>query len=340
MGTENARLYRWDNVKLFLIFTVVLGHCLDTFGFTGPYRSFKVLFLFIYSFHMPAFIFVSGLFSKKLIEQKNVKKLLPYLFAYFISIAILAIGNAAAGKSPMVKIFSYNGIPWFMLAMFFMPLLTMLLKDFDPRYILIFSIVVSLISGFNKQNNDFLAWMRICTFYPFYYIGYRSDPTVLSDKLNNKRLRVAATAILLLFFVSCVIFTQKLYWFRPLLTGRNSYSALDISSDKYIFMPLLKLVVGALGLLFTLSVSAVIPDKEFKITKLGERTFTVYLLHGFFVRLLFGAFDLMSIFKRITDDPKILLVFTVITAICVTLICSIPVLDRCTKRLFKAIPQN
>ena len=66
------RIAKWDNLKLFLIFTVVEGHIADTFY--EYCNDMKSVFLFIYLFHMPAFIFLSGLFSKKTVDGNNYKK--------------------------------------------------------------------------------------------------------------------------------------------------------------------------------------------------------------------------------------------------------------------------
>lgn len=46
-----------DNLKCFLILCVVIGHMLELVYAGGGYRI-------IYSFHMPAFIFVSGYFAR------------------------------------------------------------------------------------------------------------------------------------------------------------------------------------------------------------------------------------------------------------------------------------
>ena len=66
-----------DNVKGFLIVCVVAGHFLES-GIDYHSSMCKSLFLFIYSFHMPLFVFVSGYFSKKIYKdgQYNFKKIL------------------------------------------------------------------------------------------------------------------------------------------------------------------------------------------------------------------------------------------------------------------------
>ena len=65
----SSRLYKWDNYKLFLIICVVLGHIGNYYAASSPLLA-KAQF-WVYLFHMPAFIFVSGLFSKKLSMKKD-----------------------------------------------------------------------------------------------------------------------------------------------------------------------------------------------------------------------------------------------------------------------------
>lgn len=58
-----------DSLKFFLIFLVLVGHCLDI-GLSSHYNS--ALFRFIYSFHMPVFVILSGI----VFRTKNLKDLL------------------------------------------------------------------------------------------------------------------------------------------------------------------------------------------------------------------------------------------------------------------------
>ena len=72
---EKKRLYLYDNLKFLLIVLVVLGHLIDDstvklFGDGGgetgvpQAKVFSGAFLFLYAFHMPLFIFISGLFNR------------------------------------------------------------------------------------------------------------------------------------------------------------------------------------------------------------------------------------------------------------------------------------
>ncbi|WP_297195804.1 acyltransferase family protein [uncultured Flavonifractor sp.] len=55
------REYRYDNLRFFLMALVVLGHLLEITP-DIPYK--RELYYLIYSFHMPAFLFLSGIFAR------------------------------------------------------------------------------------------------------------------------------------------------------------------------------------------------------------------------------------------------------------------------------------
>lgn len=74
----------FDNIKTVLIILVVLGHALEEISLEHEYGIIRAC---IYSFHMPAFIFISGYFSVGGGAQTKVKKLLlivGYLISYLI----------------------------------------------------------------------------------------------------------------------------------------------------------------------------------------------------------------------------------------------------------------
>lgn len=58
--SKNRVLY-FDIVKAVLIFFVVLGHIIGNHT-KNPIA--KAIYLFIYAFHMPLFVFISGVFAK------------------------------------------------------------------------------------------------------------------------------------------------------------------------------------------------------------------------------------------------------------------------------------
>lgn len=76
---KKQRDYLYDNYKAFLIFLVVIGHFIEP-----AYTNHEFLYTlkwFIFAFHMPAFIFISGYFSKRELPFKDLvcKLAVPYL---------------------------------------------------------------------------------------------------------------------------------------------------------------------------------------------------------------------------------------------------------------------
>ena len=66
--SEKIRVPKWDNLKFFLILCVVVGHVIDLY--VAESRAYRSLFALIYSFNMPAFLFIAGLFQSERLIQK------------------------------------------------------------------------------------------------------------------------------------------------------------------------------------------------------------------------------------------------------------------------------
>lgn len=73
---EKKRIWTLDNLKVILIFLVVFGHLLEL----TMNEKIKFIYVTIYFFHMPAFAFCSGYFSKQFDAKKIVTKMVvPYI---------------------------------------------------------------------------------------------------------------------------------------------------------------------------------------------------------------------------------------------------------------------
>lgn len=69
------RIYKFDNLKAVLIFLVVFGHFLELV------EGHELLYLVIYSFHMPLFMFLSGYFAR--FDKKKILEQLIYPYVMF-----------------------------------------------------------------------------------------------------------------------------------------------------------------------------------------------------------------------------------------------------------------
>ena len=306
------RIQKWDILKFILIFLVVFGHVVDTYFDESGWA--KSLIVIIYSFHMPVFVFVSGLFSKKNIQQKRYDKIIGYLFMFFAVKIIIAFGRLIATGEMGFSILSEGGLPWYMLAMFAFQLVTIALRDFSPKYILIFSVILSCFAGYDIEIDDRFCLMRIIVFFPFFYLGYIVNPKKAVKFFENPALKIFSFILLAAFIAVVFMNPDDFYELRPLLTGRNSYEPLE---DAYSFGGLIRLAYYIAAVIIGSAVICLVPKKlgSGRIARLGSRTLQIYSLHYFFI-FLYSTLVGRSI---LPDHPAIM---SVILAVLITAVCS------------------
>lgn len=294
--TANARSQKWDIVKFALIFLVVLGHVADYYA--GSHEHIRSLIFIIYIFHMPLFIFVSGLFSKKTVENKAYDKLLGYLVIYVAIKLILHFFKIFVGRTPEFNLFVEGGAPWFMLALFFFNLITILVRKVRPAVVLSVGVVLACVAGFFPFIRDFLAVSRIFVFFPFFYLGYCTDRAKLESFCKGKAKKIIAVLILVAVCVAVFVAGDEIYKIRYLLTGKNPYETLGVFAP--YGLPL-RLAYYAVATIVSLCFIIIIPDRTPKgiVAKLGQRTLAVYVLHYTAIYLVFEYFKLKPVFENL-----------------------------------------
>lgn len=125
MKTKN-RNYLIDNSKGLLIFLVVLGHSLEFIR--KDYEVARLLYVFIYEFHMPVFVFISGYLSKNVEKgRRNAVRnfLTPFLLFNIIWNLITLVGplflRGEFTELPSEQAFSFftpGWALWYIFAMF------------------------------------------------------------------------------------------------------------------------------------------------------------------------------------------------------------------------------
>ncbi len=287
------RTQKWDILKIFLMFTVVLGHFCDYH--TGNSDIMRSAFLLIYSFHMPLFIFVSGLFSKRMINEKRWDKILGYLVLYFFTKICVFVYNAVFKQNFDFRLFGETGLAWFMFALFVFALITIGAKRYKPQYVFAVSLLLSLLAGYDSDINSELVLSRIIVFYPFYYAGYCIDPKKAEEFSHGKLKKIAAAAFLIVLTVIAITVTGT-YLVRPMFTGQHPYTKLDGAAD-YGF--LIRLACYAVSALACISLIILTPDRFGKgfIARRGQYTLPVYIFHYIIMMLIYNVFDGREIFS-------------------------------------------
>lgn len=172
-----TRNHYFDNMKAFLIFLVVLGHMISAFWSQGT-AVHTTVYLWIFSFHMPVFIFASGYFASTN-TKKTLSRLVPlYLVFQMVQIIIKFAYAYSANSETAVfefQLFKPEWTLWYLMALIIYSLLTPILDTSNRKKQIrnvALAIAAGLIIGFTPYTDNFLAISRMVTFLPFFLIGY------------------------------------------------------------------------------------------------------------------------------------------------------------------------
>lgn len=318
------RIEKWDILKFVLIFLVVLGHTIEVLAKDASWIN--PVEIFIYTFHMPLFVFVSGLFSKRTVNEKRYDKILVFLFLFFISEIILFMSRTIAYKKAAISFFIVNGLPWYMLALFVFMLITIAVKRCSPVYVLLLSVAVACVAGYDPDIGDRFAALRIFTFYPFFYLGYCLEPDKIVKITDRKIVRLISAIVLIAFIYLVFTKTEFFMQFKPLLSGRRSFSDLG-RFQNYGFA--LRFIYYIFVFVIGFAVISVIPKKLSRfgiISGMGSRSLQVYLLHYSFLHIIDGRL------KGFLPDINIAITVAVI-AVSLTVLCSLKIWEPVFKLL-------
>lgn len=275
MAAAKPRIYLWDNVKALLIFTVVLGHFIN--DYSGDFGLAQNLFTIIYWFHMPLFIFVSGLFSKSTIQNGfKWNRVISYLILYVALKVLVFLVPLCFGKVKSFTLLSADGVAWYMFAMAAFLTMTWVLHKVKPWILLPLSIAAALLAGWLPKGwTDFLCVSRIFVFFPLFLLGYFLDSGKLVVISRKPWLRIGSAVVLIAFVV--LAFTQRdlLYSMRPVLTARNPYVSFPIPE----LGPLLRLFYYATAGILSFAIICVLPNRKTIYSYIGASTLPIYFFH-------------------------------------------------------------
>ncbi|TGB02659.1 acyltransferase family protein [Halobacillus salinus] len=266
----------FDNAKFILIFLVVFGHLIQPF--TDGSRPMYTLYMWIYTFHMPAFIFLAGFFAKgsgnkDYIIQLAKKLILPYLiFQLMYSGYFFFIGKDGWMSGPFYPHWSL----WFLFSLFCWHILLFWFKKIPPIIGMAIALEIGLVVGYFSGIGHSFSLSRTFVFFPFFLAGYWLTKEHV-HKWRTKRVREWSLVVMAVVAGLIAVFPE---FSSGWLLGSKPYEVLGVPE----FGGLLRLGVYALAGIMTVSVLAWIPGKEFRFTHLGSQTLYVYLLHGFFIQ--------------------------------------------------------
>ena len=276
----SARDYRLDRAKGILIFAVVLGHLMAR---TSPWES-PVLgapMYLIYSFHMPAFVFLAGITAK---SNRLPERVLNFLVLLAAVLPLMWVWMWAFGLDPDYSFLTPFWYSWFLLSMAWWMITVPFIERF-PRTMLVASLGVGLFGGVLPILDTELSAARTMAFWPFFVIGKLYGKQIIDwagslaiwQKLG---LSFAALATVGYFYVDQV----DHHW----LYGSLNFAHFHVSIPEGVG---LRLIMDIAAVLMTLALLSWLTDRNGLIAKIGKHSLAIYVLHGFVVRGLQPVLD-------------------------------------------------
>ena len=277
-----GRDYGVDNLRGILILLVVFAHLLEK---AAPFPGNVFLYRTIYSFHMPAFLFLTGYFARFDAGKIIRGLLLPYIL---FQTAYLFFDGWLKGTEVTLQYTTPHWILWYLMASLFYHLLLPLYAVDAPRQQLLalgVTFALSLLAGYDQTVGYRLSLSRFLVFQPWFLLGHysrRGDWLSKAARWGEARkvpLKWIPTAAV------CILppVMQLMDFPYKILYGSSAYAVLDYGPWERIFAGVTALAwIGFGGLVLLPLLRWRLP----MLTALGQNTMGVFLLHGFAVRYI------------------------------------------------------
>lgn len=278
---SNERQHWLDVVKGIAIILVVMGHVGSTYGGELVSNSFKTIHAFIYSFHMPLFMSISGyLFTSSLLKDYKttaLSKLVAYGIPYIVfSTAywgMKTLGGAFVNNSVsfrdlfLIPIFPLSFM-WYLYALLIMTELSLVIGRRNIKSVMTVAIVCRIIweiltitPGFTDSwvNNliltDFIKnyiWFALGLVFGNYIVQ------VFNEIRNPTKIGISLIGLIILIVVSSGGITQ---------------------------IPFIRILWGMIGICTIMFIGLLIYKNTF-LEYMGRNSMQIYLIHGTVISVL------------------------------------------------------
>lgn len=305
-----------DALKGAGILLVVFGHLIEKPS--AQSMLLQTLYTDIYAFHMPLFVFLSGIFARETLKSQDYRRIAWTLFFPLVVFQLIYLG---AGR--LTGWYSYSPLTPYWLLWFIASLIgwRLLLPLFASPIGLAAALIAAIFVGYDDAVGYALSAARTIYFLPFFVLGHLYGARLVALAGRHR------PAFSCLFGLSMLLVT--LWWLNGLdgaaLTGSRDYSS---AAPFPAYPGLGRLLVLSLSLAGVLGFCALVPSRSTMLAWFGARSLSIYLVHGLIVMVLASSGVLGSVSLPVMIGASIL-----IAAISATL-------DTPMRRLFSPPPRG
>ena len=275
MSQKTAPRDPWlDNAKMALVTLVVVGHAWTLLPDNAVNDH---LYDFLYSWHIPAFVLITGYLSRGFAwtGPRMWQLVRTVAVPYVLFETAFALFRVYVGGEKLDDLFLDPHWPlWYLSALFLWRLVTPIFRNLPGGLLL--AVVLSLAAGVWFSDTFDLA--RVVGLLPFFVLGLKATP----ERLERLRSRwVVVTAVAVFAGIVAVTWTIDSWASTEWLYYRAMYAELTTSDAKAVAI---RSAVLGIGLLGALAFLALVPRMGGWFSRMGSATLVVYLFHGFAVK--------------------------------------------------------
>ncbi|WP_316959328.1 acyltransferase family protein [Streptomyces sp. TRM68367] len=306
----------FDNAKYLAIVLVAMGHAWEPLKHDS--RVVEALYTVVYAFHMPAFIIISGYFSRSFdLRPDRLKRLITgVVVPYVVFETAYSLFKRVIDHDPgqQISLLDPWYLTWFLCALFIWRMTTPIWKL--VRWPLPIALGIAMLATVSPEIGDDLDLQRVLQFLPFFVLGLSLKPEHF-QLVRRRAVRIAAVPV----FAAALVVG---WWSVPRMAAGWFYhrdAAQELGAPWWAG-PVMVLALFGCSLVLTACFFAWVPGRHLWFTALGAGTLYGYLLHGFFVKAgdYRGWFDHAWLHQPLGE-----IFVTVVAAAGVTLLCTKPV---------------
>ncbi|MGX1545101.1 acyltransferase family protein [Streptomyces adustus] len=306
----------FDNAKYLAIVLVAVAHSWEPLK--GDSRILQGAYMVVYAFHMPAFIIISGFFSRSFDARPDrLKRLVTgVLVPYVLFETAYPLFKRFVDHTPDQEISLLDPwyLTWFLCALFIWRLTTPIWKL--VRHPLPVALGVAALASVTPDIGDDLDLQRVLQFLPFFVLGLCLKPEHFR-LVRRRSVRIAAVPL----FAFALAFG---WWAVPRMNAAWLYhrdAAQELAAPWWAG-PVMQLALFGCSLVLTVCFFAWVPGRKLWFTALGAGTLYGYLLHGFLIKAgeYRGWFEHGWLHRPLGE-----ILVSVLAAAAVTVLCTPPV---------------
>lgn len=267
------------NLRFILIVTVFVANAIEPL--IQEMSGLHILYQWIFSFHMPLFVLVTGYFARSSLHGAPGRKmLLQIALQYVIYQSLYSALDASLFHVNNIQhsFFAPYLLLWFLASHVFWRLLMLGISRWTRSAQLAFAITAGVAVGYLQLDGIWFSISRTFVYLPFFVIGYHFSFGAFV-KLYQRYVKSIAAAASLLLFCAIGLLGRGL----PMGWLYGSMTYMQLGAHEW-YAGLFRLAVYGLQFTASLAFLGLVPYRLSRMTGLGRRTLYVFLLHGFVVR--------------------------------------------------------